>query len=117
MKPHAPQMPSRQSWSNAIGSLPSCIRRSLTVSSISRNDMSGLTPGTSYVSNFPGASDAVWRHAVSVMRKVCAIVPLLVRTRRRVHELVVQRFLVQLGLVPDALPLPRPDVHEVLVVA
>jgi hypothetical protein len=45
--PHEPQMPSRQSWSNAIGSLPSSVSRSFTTSSISRNDMSGLTPGTS----------------------------------------------------------------------
>ena len=44
---HEPQMPSRQSWSNAIGSLPSSISRSLTTSSISRNDMSSLTPGAS----------------------------------------------------------------------
>ena len=45
--PHDPQMPSRQSWSNAIGSLPSSVSRSFTMSSISRNDMSGFTPGTS----------------------------------------------------------------------
>jgi hypothetical protein len=40
-QPHVPQMPSRQSWSKAIGSSPSAMRRSLTTSSISRNDMSG----------------------------------------------------------------------------
>ena len=39
--PHVPQMPSRQSESNAIGSSPLRIRPSLTTSSISRNDMSG----------------------------------------------------------------------------
>ena len=33
--------------SNAIGSSPSAIRRSLTTSSISRNDMSGLMPRAS----------------------------------------------------------------------
>ena len=37
-----PQMPSRQSWSKAIGSRPSAVRRSLTTSNISRNDISGL---------------------------------------------------------------------------
>ena len=37
-----PQIPSRQSWSNAIGACPVSISRSLTTSSISRNDMSGL---------------------------------------------------------------------------
>ena len=43
MKPHVPQMPSRQSESNAIGSSPFVISPSLTTSSISRNDMSGET--------------------------------------------------------------------------
>ena len=38
-----PQMPSRQSWSNAIGSSPFCTSCSFTTSSISRKDMSGLT--------------------------------------------------------------------------
>ena len=37
--PHVPQIPSRQSWSNATGSLPSVISFSLSTSSISRNDM------------------------------------------------------------------------------
>ena len=40
--PHMPQMPSRQSWSKAIGSSPLVVSSSLTTSSISRNDMSGL---------------------------------------------------------------------------
>ena len=40
----APQMPSRQSWSNTMGSSPLCIRSSLTTSSISRKDISVLTP-------------------------------------------------------------------------
>jgi len=39
-----PQMPSRQSWSNAIGSSPFVVSSSFTTSSISRKDMSGLTP-------------------------------------------------------------------------
>ena len=43
----APQIPSRQSWSMAIGSSPFSMRRSFTRSSISRNDESVLTPGTS----------------------------------------------------------------------
>ena len=38
-----PQIPSRQSESNAIGSLPSAIMPSFTTSSISRKDISGLT--------------------------------------------------------------------------
>ena len=40
MQPHAPQMPSRQSESNAIASSPLRMRSSLTTSSISRKDMS-----------------------------------------------------------------------------
>ena len=42
-KPHVPQMPSRQSESNAIGSSPFLMSSSFTTSSISRNDMSGET--------------------------------------------------------------------------
>ena len=41
--PQVPQMPSRQSWSKAIGSSPFWMSSSFTTSSISRNDMSGLT--------------------------------------------------------------------------
>ena len=37
--PHWPQMPSRQSLSNAIGSAPRMVSRSFSTSSISRNDM------------------------------------------------------------------------------
>jgi hypothetical protein len=40
---HEPQMPSRQSWSKAIGSPPVLVSVSLRTSSISRNDMSGET--------------------------------------------------------------------------
>ncbi len=40
--PQVPQMPSRQSWSKAMGSSPFSMRPSLTTSSISRNDMSAL---------------------------------------------------------------------------
>ena len=39
---HVPQMPSRQSWSKTIASLPSSIRRSLRMSSSSRNEASSL---------------------------------------------------------------------------
>ncbi len=44
---HAPQMPSRQSWSKATGSSPARVSSSLRVSSISRNDMSAEMPSTS----------------------------------------------------------------------
>src|SRR5262249_36057849 len=90
-----------------------------TMSSISRNDMSGLTPGTSYVSNLPETSGPGWRHTVSVMRIAALLIedPLLVGTRRRVDEFEVQRLLVELGFVADTLPLPGRDVRVVLVVA
>ena len=42
---HEPQMPSRQSWSNATGSTSSITSLSLSTSNSSRNDMSSLTPG------------------------------------------------------------------------
>ena len=45
--PHEPQMPSRQSCSKAMGSLPSALRRSLTMSSISRKVISSLMSGAS----------------------------------------------------------------------
>ncbi len=47
IRPHVPQMPSRQSLSNTMGSRPSSMRRSLRTSSISRNDMSSLMPTAS----------------------------------------------------------------------
>ncbi len=45
--PQVPQMPSRQSWSKAIGSSPLRASPSLTTSSISKNDISGLTSDAS----------------------------------------------------------------------
>ncbi len=44
MRPQVPQMPSRQSLSNTMGSRPSSMSFSLTTSSISRKDMSSLMP-------------------------------------------------------------------------
>ena len=44
---HVPQIPSRQSESNATGSSPFSLSSSLRTSSISRNDMSGETSSTS----------------------------------------------------------------------
>ena len=46
IRPHMPQMPSRQSESNAIGSSPLALSCSLSTSSISRNDMSGEMSST-----------------------------------------------------------------------
>src|SRR5690606_25981063 len=46
---HVPQIPSRQSWSKATGSSPFLIRTALSTSNISRNDISGEMPSSSYV--------------------------------------------------------------------
>src|ERR1043166_1221668 len=51
---HVPQMPSRQSESNAIGSSPFAINPSFTTSSISRNDMSGIISVALYSTISPG---------------------------------------------------------------
>ena len=53
---HVPQMPSRQSWSNTMASLPSWIRRSLSTSSSSRNEDSSLISSMWWLSNCPAAS-------------------------------------------------------------
>src|SRR5271157_1849821 len=63
---HVPQIPSRQSLSKAIGSLPLLIRPSLTTSSISRKDMSGLTSLAWYSSSPPGLSGPFCLHTYSV---------------------------------------------------
>ena len=61
-QPHEPQMPSRQSWSKAIGSSPLRSRRSFTTSSISRNDMSGLMSRRRVVDEArPALSRSAWR--------------------------------------------------------
>lgn len=50
---HIPQMPSRQSWSNAIGSLFSATSCSFKMSNISRKELSGLTLSTVYFTKRP----------------------------------------------------------------
>ncbi len=69
---HEPQMPSRQSWSNAIGSPPAATSRSLITSNISRNDISGLMSLASMSSNAPGASVPAWRQTRSFRSMVSA---------------------------------------------
>jgi hypothetical protein len=68
---HIPQMPSRQSWSNATGSSPSRMSRSFSTSSISRNDMSGEMSSTSYFTIEPLSDGPFWRQ----MRRVSFMVP------------------------------------------
>src|SRR3954471_10443222 len=80
MKPHVPQIPSRQSESNAIGSSPRAISPSLTTSSISRNDMSGETLSALYATSLPGLSGPAWRHTLRVIRIV--VIALSVSSRQ-----------------------------------
>ncbi len=61
--PHMPQMPSRQSESNATGSSPFMMRSWFSTSSISRNDMCSVAV-TWYRTNRPG-SDAFFCRQMS----------------------------------------------------
>jgi hypothetical protein len=70
-----PQMPSRQSCANAIGSSPFSVSSSLTTSSISRKDMSGLRSLDRVLDKPPRAGPgAGWRQALSVMLKVFSLI-------------------------------------------
>src|SRR3954451_17832560 len=115
---HEPQIPSRQSWSNAIGSRPSAISCSLTTSNISRNDISALMSCASISSNEPGASGPAWRQTRSLTSMVTERpFRLLVTALREVDVLELERLLVERRCVADAGELPRRDVREVGVVA
>ena len=61
IRPHMPQMPSRQSESNATGSSPLAWSSSLRTSSISRNDMSSDTSSSSYDASAPLLAPSGWR--------------------------------------------------------
>ena len=64
--PHEPHIPSRQSWSNATGSLSSSTSFLLSASSISRKDISGDTSSILYVAKFPFAPAFFCRHIFNV---------------------------------------------------
>src|SRR5215213_1498875 len=72
-RPQEPQIPSRQSESKAIGSSPLRINVSFTTSSISRNDMSGLTCSAAYSTIRPAASRAGWRQTFRFSRMTGSI--------------------------------------------
>src|SRR5262245_16959657 len=103
---HVPQIPSRQSWSKAIGSSPFLISSSLTTSSISRNDMSGLTSRAGYVTMRPGLFASFCRQTW----RVRFIGDLFVAPNRRLHLGELQRLLVLDGRLPEARILPGADV-------
>src|SRR5437868_4508309 len=96
-----PQMPSRQSWSNATGSSSCRISFSLSVSIISRNDMSGLTPSRAYVVIAPASVRVFCRQMWSVR---FIVLTLFVTPLRQLHVLehqrldVADRLLVRAGV-------------------
>src|SRR5208337_868825 len=93
---HMPQIPSRQSESNAIGSCPRPIKPSLTTSSISRNDMSASTSLASYVSKCPVELAFCCRQTLRVRFMS------LVAARAHVEFLVHQRLRVHFGWLVGA---------------
>ena len=89
---HVPQMPSRQSWSNTIASLPSAIRRSLRTSSSSRNEASSL------ISSIVVGLEAARRRRGRPGARSCSV-----RLRRALRSLVAPGLEVD-DLVLELLP-------------
>src|SRR5213592_2737296 len=133
--PHEPQMPSRQSCSKWIASSPFSISCSLTTSSISRNDASGLMSFAAYSTKPPSLAADFWRHTWS-FRFIVAWFPgylvsgfplatwepgnpatSFVAPRRQLHFFVVQRLFVEARLAVVAGEFPRGDVQELVVIA
>ena len=100
---HVPQIPSRQSESNAIGSSPRAIKPSLTTSSISRNDMSGLT-FVRLVSRRTAPADRRVLLPPNFEREIHVLVAPL---RAHVDFLVDERLLVQHGRLARRPGIPR----------
>src|SRR5437667_10096530 len=138
-RPHMPQIPSRQSESNAMASFPWRTSPSLTTSSISRKDMSGDTSAAVYSSRRPGVSRSTCRQ---IFRFSLTLDPVrlqcekgvgsrfeerppkrlptpfsLVAPLRWVHFLEDERLLVQRRFLTDAGELPRRHVRVMLIVA
>src|SRR5215831_7873361 len=111
MKPHMPQMPSRQSWSKATGSSPFSIRLSFSTSSISRNDMCSFTSGTSYRTRRPRSRTFFCRQTWSIS------FILLVAPLRRLYVIEDEWLLVQRSGAARTLEFPCGDVRKVGVVA
>src|SRR5262249_22390752 len=116
--------PSRQSWSNAIGSSPFLISSSFTTSSISRNDMSGLTSRAWYVTIRPSLFASFCRHTCNV-RFIFSVFSfqfsvgqqaLLVGAHAGFHLGEFERLLDERGLLAGGGVLPGGDVLELRVV-
>ncbi len=68
-KPQVPQIPSRQSWSNAIGSSPFAHQPLVDdVEHLEERHVLGLTSGASYVTKRPSAVASFCRQTLRVMR-------------------------------------------------
>src|ERR1051325_3207002 len=132
---HIPQMPSRQSWSNATGSSPLRMSCSLGTSIISRKDMSDEMSLTLYVTKLPASLAFFclqifnvrfififlpWRPCVFAVQKPTAKArrrkELFIRTLCRMHDLKIQLLLMQFpGIVPFVFP--RCHIGEVRIIA
>src|SRR6185437_9166898 len=121
--PHEPQMPSRQSWSNATGCSPRSMRDSFTTSIISRNDMSPLMSAASYTENAPWAVGPACRHTcrvnftLALQSGAVSCAALLVAALREVDVLELERLLQPFGRPVLSAVLPDGDVRKVFVVA
>src|SRR5690606_37364139 len=89
---------------------------SLTTSSISRKDISGLISFASYSTNLPSACAFCCRQTRNV-RFMCSCSSLLVTPLRHPHLFVDERLLVQHRILVYALELPGRDKGELLVIA
>src|SRR3954469_23878823 len=99
-----------------MGTSPRSMSRSLTTSSISRNDMSGPIPGASYSTMRPGLLGAGWRQIRSLRFKVDPSHESLITPLRKMHVLKLQRLLLQLGRPIRALVFPGRDVGKLFIV-
>src|SRR5208283_4193727 len=114
IKPQHPQIPSRQSCSNATGSPPSLINCWFSTSSISRNDMCSLTSCAVYRTILPALRASFCRQMWSVSFIQAAsllVIPLL-----QVHVLERQRLLVESRLPVLARVFPHRRMAIMLVV-
>src|SRR5437773_1614522 len=107
-----PQIPSRQSESNPIGSSPRAINCSFTTSSISRNDMSGMTSLAWYSTRRPALAASFCLQTFSVKFIALFIAPL-----RHVNFFIDERFLLQNRGSVGSLVFPGRDKGEILIVA
>src|SRR3954462_13645714 len=98
-----------------MGRSPPSISCSLSTSSISRNDMSGLMSFAAYWTIRPASRGPAWRQTFRV-RFTIRSRDSLVTPLGKMHVLEVQRLLVQPRLLTSTSVLPGRDVGEMLVI-